>query len=89
MLVKLGARGSLLIEPDGTVCRQGIFPVPVVDTTGAGDCFTAAYVVAWSEDQPPAERLRFAAAAAACCVGKLGAMPSMPNRSAVERLLTG
>ncbi len=87
VLVKLGGRGSLLLQRNGTVLRQGIFPVPVVDTTGAGDCFTAAYAVALLEGQSAAEGLRFAAAAAACCVQELGAMPSMPRRETVLALL--
>lgn len=88
ILVKLGARGCLLVQPDGTVLRHGVFAVPVVDTTGAGDCFTAAYTVAMLEAQNPAERLRFACAAAGICVQSLGAMPSMPNRLVVSELLT-
>lgn len=32
----------------------------VVDTTGAGDCFTGAYAVALLEGQPPQAALRFA-----------------------------
>lgn len=89
VLVKLGARGSLLVPRQGAPLRQGIFRVPVVDTTGAGDCFTAAYVVAMLEGRPEADRLRFAAAAAALCVGKLGAMPAMPARAAVDAFLAG
>lgn len=87
VLVKLGARGCLLLQPDGSVLRHGVFAVPVVDTTGAGDCFTGAYTVAMLEAQTPAERLRFACAAAGICVQALGAMPSMPHRQAVVELL--
>ena len=83
----------------------------VVDTTGAGDCFTAAYCVAWlrelgggrgkeknSEEEKDAEeekrekvqqRLRFATAAAALCVTRAGALPSMPSQVEVERFLEG
>jgi ribokinase len=89
VLVKLGARGSLLVPKVGEPLRQSVFPVSVVDTTGAGDCFTAAYAVAMSEGLPESQRLRFAAAAAAICVTGLGAMPSMPDRRSVERLLAG
>ena len=87
VLVKLGARGALLLAEDGSVTRQAAFPVAVVDTTGAGDCFTAAYTVATLEGQGPASRLAFACAAAACCVQVKGAMPSMPRRAQVEHLL--
>lgn len=89
VLVKLGGRGSLLVPRQGAPIRQDIFPVPVVDTTGAGDCFTAAYVVALLEGHGEAERLRFASAAAAVCVQRLGAMPSMPTRSEVDAMRSG
>lgn len=89
LLVKLGARGSLLVPQEGTPLRQDVFPVTVVDTTGAGDCFTAAYAVAMAEGRDQVQRLRFAAAAAALCVGGLGAMPSMPTRARVEAMLAG
>jgi ribokinase len=86
VLVKLGARGSLLVPPAGPPLRQGIFPVAVVDTTGAGDCFTASYTVGLVEGLPETVRLRRAAAAAAICVQGKGAMPSMPSRAAVDAL---
>ena len=45
VLLKLGARGSMLIQNDGSVTRQTAFPVAkVVDTTGAGDCFTGKFL---------------------------------------------
>jgi len=87
VLVKLGARGSVLLAGDAAPISFGVFAADVVDTTGAGDCFTAAYAVALAEGRPAFERLRFAAAAAALCIGKLGAMPAMPERAAVEALL--
>ena len=59
----------------------------VVDTTGAGDCFTAAFGVALMEGMPHAEALRFASAAACICVQRMGAMPSLPSRAEVDALL--
>ena len=59
----------------------------MVDTTGAGDCFTAAFGVGLMEGMPAAEALRFASAAACLCVQKMGAMPSLPARRDVEGLL--
>ena len=87
VLVKLGARGVLLVQRDGTVLRQDAFRVSVVDTTGAGDCCTAAYAVAWAEGRAPQERLRFACVAAGLCVQAKGAMPAMPARAAVDAFL--
>jgi ribokinase len=88
VLVKLGGRGCLLVPPaPGVPVAQPAFRVPVVDTTGAGDCFTAAYVVALMEGRMPLDRLAFACAAAALCVQVKGALPSMPARAAVDAFL--
>ncbi len=46
VLVKLGSRGSLMVTKSGETIRQLAFKPPlVVDTTGAGDCFTGACVL--------------------------------------------
>lgn len=74
--------------PDSPVVRQRAVPAPkVVDTTGAGDCFTAAYAVAVLEGRPAAAALLFASAAASLCVQRPGAMPSLPSRSEVDALV--
>jgi len=59
----------------------------VVDTTGAGDCFTAAYATAVQEGQDARAALQFAAAAAGICVTMPGALPSLPWRADVDMLL--
>jgi ribokinase len=85
-VVTLGARGALVIDGAG-VLRVDSHDVDVVDTTGAGDCFVgslAAEIAGGSSMQPA---LRFASAAAALCVTKRGAGPSMPTRAAVEDFL--
>ncbi|KAL4431479.1 hypothetical protein ABPG75_006735 [Micractinium tetrahymenae] len=88
VLVKLGSRGSLLVDGEGTVRRQQAQRVDkVVDTTGAGDCFTAAFAVALLEGKPYQEAMRFASAAAALCIQVAGAMPSMPSRHDVDAAL--
>jgi ribokinase len=87
LLVKLGARGAMLVPEQGKPVIHSAFEVNVVDTTGAGDCFTAAYAVATVGGMQPQARLRFACAAAALSVMRKGAIPSMPNREAVKRFL--
>ena len=59
----------------------------VEDTTGAGDCFTAAYAVAVLEGSTPDAALKMASAAACICVQRKGAMPSMPSRDEVHAVL--
>ena len=63
--------------------------VDVVDTTGAGDAFTAALVVAFAEGMSPVEALRFACAAGALATTRRGAQPSLPARDVVDRLTGG
>lgn len=88
VLVKLGDRGSALFTEGNKPIEQGIIKAEkVLDTTGAGDTFTAAYAVAFVEGKSKVECLRFAAAAASLCVQVKGAIPSMPRRKAVLDLL--
>eukprot|EP00798_Chlamydomonas_sp_ICE-L_P017997 gene17997-24406_t len=69
--------------------RQEAIKTPKVeDTTGAGDCFTAAYAVAFLEGKTPTDALMFASAAGCICVQRKGAMPSMPSREEVMNLLS-
>lgn len=89
VLVTRGSKGCLLLTPDGTVLRQPachLSPDQVVDETGAGDCFRAAFCVALLERQLSLQEcLAFASAAGACGVTKQGAVPATPSRHDVDR----
>lgn len=61
--------------------------VPVVDTTGAGDCFHAALIAARLDGATLAEALTFAGAAAAIKVQKRGPRGGLPTRAEVEGLV--
>ncbi|XWS27469.1 hypothetical protein CRYUN_Cryun26dG0117700 [Craigia yunnanensis] len=88
ILVKLGAKGSALFVEGEEPIRQPIIPAAkVLDTTGAGDTFTASFAVALVEGKSKEECLRFAAAAASLCVQVKGAITSMPDRKSVLNLL--
>ncbi|XP_010537672.1 PREDICTED: uncharacterized protein LOC104812287 [Tarenaya hassleriana] len=88
VLVKLGSKGSALFIEGQKPIQQGIIPAPqVIDTTGAGDTFTAAFAVAMVEGKSHEECLRFAAAAASLCIQVKGAIPSMPDRTSVMNLV--
>ena len=60
-------------------------PVQPVDATAAGDTFCGALAVSLVEGQPLAQAARFANAAAAIAVTRLGAQPSIPNRGEIEQ----
>mgnify|MGYP001362124209 CR=1 FL=1 len=64
-----------------------VFPVDVVDTTGAGDAFTAGVSVALGEGLALADAVRFGNAVAGLCVTKPGTASSMPYRAEVDTLL--
>lgn len=86
VVVKLGEKGALWMDHGRTV-HQKTFPVQVIDTTAAGDAFTAALAVARAEGQSVDEALGFACAAGALACTAAGAQPGMPRREAVHRLL--
>jgi ribokinase len=85
-VLKLGAKGSMIIESDGPARAVAGFKVKVVDTTAAGDSFTAGLAVALSEGRDMEYALRFANAAGALCCTAFGAQPALPGRKAVEKL---
>lgn len=64
------------------------FAVQAVDTTAAGDTFNAGFAVALAEGMGVENALRFANAAAAISVTRLGAQASAPSRSEVDALVT-
>jgi ribokinase len=62
-------------------------PVETVDTTGAGDAFAGALAVALSEERDLHDAIAFAQAGAALATTQIGALPSLPRRAALQRLL--
>ena len=58
-----------------------------VDTTAAGDTFNGALAVALAEGKSMSDAVRFANAAGAISVTRMGAQPSAPNRSEIDKLV--
>jgi ribokinase len=85
VIITLGSQGAF-------VARQSIrervagFQATAVDTTAAGDVFNGALAVALAEGKPLLEAVRFANAAAAISVTRMGAQPSAPTRQEIENL---
>lgn len=87
IVVTRGASGALIIHSDGATEQiQGV-PVDVVDTTGAGDAFTSALAVALAEGKSLSKAVRFATYAGALACTKLGVIPALANRQAIEALI--
>lgn len=87
--VTMGSEGAAFACSDGSGKEPG-FPAKAVDTTGAGDCFTAGVLSAYirSGMKPPMLDdmrgfARFGNAAASLCVEVRGGIPSMPTMAAV------
>ena len=58
-----------------------------VDSTGAGDAFTACLLVSHLEGRPWDEALSRACAAGALAASRPGAQPSLPTAAEVDALL--
>jgi ribokinase len=85
ILITLGSRGAFIFDSDHAELVPG-FKVEAVDTTAAGDVFNGALAVALAECSPLPKAVRFANAAAALSVTKLGAQPSAPTREEIQRI---
>lgn len=83
--VTLGPHGAALTI-DGAVQRVPAPSVPAVDTTGAGDGFVGAFVVALAEGASAPDAARLACACAAWSVQRDGTQASFPTADDVDRL---
>jgi ribokinase len=88
VLVTLGAAGCCLYRPETAPLAIAGWPVAVADTIGAGDTCTGALAAALARGLTLPEAARHANAAAALSVTGHGAIGAMPDRAAVERLIT-
>lgn len=83
VVVTLGPDGSYVVNRD-----QGFhvpaYKVKAVDTTAAGDTFCGALAAALLEEKSIEEAVRFATAASAISVTRMGAWPSIPRREEID-----
>jgi sulfofructose kinase len=78
LCVTLGAHGSMVLDGD-RLHYQPACPITPVDTTGAGDVFRGAFIVALLRGDAPPDILRFANAAAAVACTRPGAIDGVPG----------
>lgn len=83
VLVTMGEGGSCYYGADGTTVREDAVVVDAIDTTGAGDSYTAALAVAISEGADMAQAMRLASKVGAMVTTKAGAQTSIPSRDEV------
>ena len=80
-----GAAGATLFDNGEAVAKSSPPHIEAVDTTGAGDTFTAALTVALVEGMSPQAALDFSCAAGALAATRVGAQPSLPMRVEVDK----
>lgn len=83
VIVTLDKNGCYLLNAK----HSHFFPAanfPAVDTTGAADAFIAALAVSLSEGNEIIQAIRFATLAAGISITREGAIPSLPDRSAMK-----
>lgn len=70
-----GAEGAVLVSTQCTIAQPGV-PTTVIDTVGAGDSFTAAFVVGLLRGEPHQHILRKACETASVVCAHSGAVPT-------------
>ena len=83
VVLTLGQDGAIYSDRQTTE-RHGIYRVPVVDTTAAGDTFTGFFLASVMGGKTPREALETASKASALAVSKKGAAPSVPTMEQVK-----
>ncbi|MFC2090425.1 ribokinase [Bacteroidota bacterium] len=86
VIITIGSKGALLSSGEETKIISGHI-VEAKDTTAAGDVFNGALAVAIAEKKSLDEAIRFANAAAAVSVTRMGAQPSVPFRDEIDDML--
>ena len=86
VIITMGSTGAYVMSDDHDELIPGI-QVEAIDTTAAGDTFNGALTVALSEHMELREAIKFANAAAAISVTKLGAQTSAPTRDELLKFI--
>ena len=79
VVVKDGPNGARAVSEDGGTIIEPGWSVEVVDSTGAGDSFNAAFLDGWLQALPLAECLQRGVAAGARSVGAIGGTAAQPT----------
>ena len=86
-VITLGADGAAAMDGDSVIfCPPR--PVKAADTTGAGDCFSAALTVRLALGDSLATAMEYAANASAYSVQRKYVMPSLPDKEELDSFFT-
>ncbi len=86
-VITRGSEGALVGSSSG-VWEIPAYRLPVVDSTGAGDCFVGAFLTCLLQGEKLAASGRFAGAAAALSLRSVGARTGLPSQDEVTALLS-
>lgn len=89
LVITCAEKGGLIYTADGCHCYRAFRAGQVADTTGAGDCFNAAFLCGVLRGRSVEEAARYAAAAAALSIRTVGARAGSPTREEVLAFLAG
>jgi len=84
--ITMGERGAFVANRSSAF-HTPAFPVKVVDSTGAGDCFAAGFVHAYLQRWPLARAATLASAMGAWCVGQRGGSSHTPTWQEVTEFI--
>ncbi len=84
VVLKMGGKGAFWYHNGKGELFDAVKGVNVVDTTAAGDCFTAAMAIKWKQTGDMAQAIRYANKAAAICISRVGAQPSLPYENEIN-----
>ena len=86
VIIKLGGRGCYICDGKYYSCLP-TYDMPVVDTTAAGDAFTAGLTLEYMRSGNMVRAGKYANAVGSLAVGVKGALPSIPTEAAVDRFI--
>lgn len=86
VVVKMGIRGTLVVDRDGPIRIVGPEHRPV-DGTARDEAFAGALTAAISAQDPPVRAAKFASAAAALACRRFGSLDALPKKEEIIELL--
>ena len=86
VVITCGGDGTILMS-DKLRLRAGVYPLPFVGGTGAGDAFDAGYIAGLLKGEDPRGCLRWGSALGASCVRAVSATESVFTRDEAEAFM--
>lgn len=87
MVITCAEKGGAVFTKDQSIQYRAYRAAHVADTTGAGDCFNAAFLSEIVRGSDPKAAARYAAAASTISIGAVGARTGLPAREQVLAFL--